>query len=72
MKYNDHKTIIADYIPDFSDNYDGSYDILGTYETEKRALEVLDEINRHIEELYNMTFTNNCGLSQFTYEMPKE
>lgn len=44
LKYSDNKTIIADYVPDFSDNYDGSYDVLGTYKTKERALEVLNEI----------------------------
>ena len=45
---------------------------LGTYETKERALEVLDEINRHIEELYNCKYGIEYDLSQFTYEMPKE
>lgn len=50
LKYNDNKTIIANYFPDFSDKYDGSYDILGTYESKERALEVLDEIDKVIIE----------------------
>lgn len=44
LKYNDKKTIIANYQPDFTDKYDGYYDVLGTYKTKERALEVLDEI----------------------------
>ena len=47
-------------------------DILGTYKTKERALEVLDEINRHIEELYNCKYGVEYDLSQFTYEMPEE
>ena len=45
LKYNDKKTIIANYQPDFTDNYDGYYEVLGAYKTKERALEVLDEIN---------------------------
>lgn len=45
---------------------------LGTYKTKERALEVLEEINRHIEELYNCKYGIEYDLSQFTYEMPKE
>ena len=44
LKYNDKKTIIANYQPDFTDNYDGYYEVLGAYKTKERALEVLDEI----------------------------
>lgn len=65
LKYNDNKTIIANYIPDFSDKYDGSYDILGTYETKERALEVLDEI----EDL--MRSLNSSDLKIIIYEMPE-
>lgn len=48
LKHNDKKTIIANYQPDFTDKYDGYYEILGTYKTEERALEVLDEIQKFI------------------------
>ena len=48
LKYNDKKTIIANYQPDFTDRYDGYYELLGTYETKERALEVLDEIQELI------------------------
>ncbi len=44
LKFNDKKTIIANFQPDFTDKYDGYYEVLGTYKTEERALEVLDEI----------------------------
>lgn len=44
LKYSDKKTIIANYQPDFTDNSDGYYEILGTYKTKERALEILDEI----------------------------
>lgn len=76
LKYNDKKTIIANYIPDFSDNYDGSYDILGTYESKERALEVLDEIQEHIGFLNVEMGAERFGELDFqadiVYEMPKE
>ncbi len=55
LKYDDKKKIIANYIPDFSDKYDGSYDDLGTYESKERALEVLDEIQNiiYMNKLFN-------------------
>lgn len=73
LNYNDNKTIIANYIPDFSDKYDGSYDILGTYETKERSLEVLDEIQKELigdtlHSAVNKAIKNNI----LVYEMPKE
>lgn len=46
--------------------------VLGKYSTKERALEVLDEINRHIEELHNCKYGVEYDLSQFTYEMPED
>ena len=66
LKYNDNKTIIADYIPDFSDKYDGSYDILGTYESKERALEILDEITKKLDN------ADDNGITTYVYKMPKE
>ena len=42
----------------------GNYELLGTYKTEERALEVLDEIQNILE-------TRN-GVNQMVYEMPQE
>lgn len=85
LKYNDKKTIIANYQPDFTDKYDGYYDVLGTYKTKERALEVLDEIQNailgilsleDIEEQKIKQYTGFACLSKVTnclvYEMPKE
>lgn len=73
LKYNDKKTIIANYQPDFTDKYDGYYDVLGTYKTKERALEVLDEIQNAI---LGILYTGFACLSKVTnclvYEMPKE
>ena len=66
LKYNDKKTIIANYQPDFTDKYDGYYEILGTYKTKKRALEVLDEIEDLIRIL------NRSDLKIVIHEMPEK
>ena len=55
LKRNDKKTIIANYQPDFTDKYDGYYEILGTYKTEERALEVLDEIQNLLMPIVEST-----------------
>lgn len=85
LKYNDKKTIIANYQPDFTDKYDGYYEVLGTYKTKERALEVLDEIQNailgilsleDIEEQKIKQYIGFACLSKVTnclvYEMPKE
>lgn len=75
LKYNDKKTIIANYQPDFTDKYDGYYDVLGTYETKERALEVLDEIQDVIISSSYMEINEKevmtCGSGK-VYEMPKK
>ena len=64
LKYND--TIIANYQPNFTDKYDGYYEVLGTYKTKERALEVLDEIQDLMRSLAD------SDLKIIQYEMPKE
>ena len=66
LKYNDKKTIIANYQPDFTDRYDGYYELLGTYKTKERALEVLDEIQGLMRSL------TDSDLKIIQYEMPQE
>ena len=88
LKYNDKKTIIANYQPDFTDKYDGYYEILGTYKSKERALEVLDEIQKCLEfqsvllgdnetamkVLANLpgTIAENKFKQSFVYQMPEE
>lgn len=76
LKYNDNKTIIANYQPDFTDKYDGYYEILGTYKSKERALEVLDEIQRLITDLqylsYGIENDKFCSYRPNVYEMPEE
>ena len=65
LNYENNKQIIANYIPDFFENSGAYYELLGTYETKERALEVLDEIQKYI-------LLPNTDNSAYIYEMPKE
>ena len=44
LDYQNNKQIIANYVPDFFVFSGAYYELLGTYKTKERALEVLDEI----------------------------
>ncbi len=44
INYQNNKQIIANYIPELYENSSCYYELLGTYSTIERALEVLDEI----------------------------
>lgn len=44
VNYRDNRQIIANYIPEMYENAGEYYELLGTYETKERALEILDEI----------------------------
>ena len=44
VNYQDNKQIIANYTPKLYENSWRYYELLGTYKTKERALEVLDEI----------------------------
>ena len=67
VNYQDNKQIIANYIPDFYPNSGEYYELLGTYKTKERALEVLDEIQSLlqptieykpiVQEEYNPAYT---------------
>ena len=78
VNYQDNKQIIANYTPELYENSGGYYELLGTYETKERALEVLDEIqnifslkieNKSYEEadlILKAKMLDSC------YQMPKE
>ena len=78
LKYGDLKTIIANYQPDFTDKYDGYYDVLGTYATKERALEVIDEI----QNIFSLTIKDSsyqeadlllkAKMLDIVYQMPEE
>ena len=44
LNYQNNKQIIANYEPEQYENSSCFYELLGTYKTKERALEVLDEI----------------------------
>ena len=44
LNYSNKKQIIANYTPESYENSGVYYELLGTYKTKERALEVLDEI----------------------------
>ena len=46
LNYQNNKQIIANYTPELYENSGGYYELLGTYKTKERALEVLDEIQK--------------------------
>lgn len=50
------------------------YEILGTYETKERALEILDEIQELLESVHITDISKKEGIvgANIFYEMPKE
>ena len=77
LNYQNNKQIIANYVPDFFENSGAYYELLGTYKTKERAIEVLDEIQdeligsdfMHIEKNEEVVLT--CGSAKI-YEMPEK
>ena len=66
LNYQDNKQIIANYIPDFFENSGAYYELLGTYETKERAIEVLDEI----QDLLQNAYIGNAN--RIVYKMPEK
>ena len=70
------KQIIANYTPELYENSGGYYELLGTYKTKERALEVLDEIQDELIGSDFMPIEKNeevvltCGSAKI-YEMPE-
>lgn len=76
LNYSNKKQIIANYMPELFENSGEYYELLATYETKERALEVLDEIQNKIN-LINLGHdfgSPMIDLNQptYIYEMPKE
>ena len=65
VNYRDNRQIIANYMPEEYENSGEYYELLGTYKSKERALEVLDEIQNYI-------LLPNTDNSAYIYEMPKE
>ena len=65
VNYQDNKQIIANYMPELYENSGEYYEILGTYKTKERAIEVLDEIRNYI-------LLPNIDNNAYVYQMPKD
>ena len=75
VNYQDNKQIIANYTPELYENSGGYYELLGTYKTKERAIEVLDEIQDELIGSDFMPIEKNeevltCGSARI-YEMPE-
>ena len=65
LDYQNNKQIIANYIPELYENSGAYYELLGTYKTKERAIEVLDEIQNYI-------LLPNTDNSAYVYNMPED
>lgn len=82
INYRDNRQIIANYIPEAYENAGEYYELLGTYKTKERALEVLDEIHSILQinagfDIYSKLGGFSNGFNEKynfvpVYEMPKE
>ena len=65
VNYQDNKQIIANYTPELYENSGGYYELLGTYKTKERSLEVLDEIQNILMPKYILDSSSikSCGNS---------
>ena len=66
LNYSDKKQIIANYIPELYENSGGYYELLGTYKTKERALEILDEIQHLLQTVYV------GSANRIVYQMPED
>ena len=74
VNYQDNKQIIANYMPELYENSGEYYEILGTYKTKERTLEVLDEIQnilkpKMIVNTYKVEQAKLCDGTQFIQPM---
>ena len=79
IDYQNNKQIIANYEPEQYENSSCFYELLGTYKTKERALEILDEIQNLM--LKGAFAKKENGLGEvldyipnnlIIYQMPKE
>ena len=68
VNYQDNKQIIANYTPELYENSGGYYELLGTYKTKERALEVLNMIEdvliaRRMIDIYGNNSALFSGIS---------
>ena len=76
LNYSNKKQIIANYTPESYENSGVYYELLGTYETKERAIEILGEIQDELISSDFMPIEKNeevvltCGSARI-YEMPE-
>ena len=77
LNYSNLKQIIANYTPESYENSGEYYELLGTYKTKERAIEILDEIQDELISSDFMPIEKNeevvltCGSARI-YEMPED
>ena len=76
VNYQDNKQIIANYMPELYENSGAYYELLGTYKTKERAIEVLDEIQEAKLGNFHYRCPSNVKISSkedtIIYQMPKD
>ncbi len=82
VNYQNNKQIIANYTPELYENSGEFVELLGIYKTKERALEVLDEIQYKIKNMYilencklpkNSCIEQRLAMDDFNiYEMPEK
>ena len=65
INYANKTQIIANCLPEYYENSGNYYELLGTYKTKERALEVLDEIQNILKPKYILDSSSikECGNS---------
>ena len=75
LDYQNNKQIIANYVPDFFENSGAYYELLGTYKTKERAIEILDEIQEAKLGNFHYRCPSNVKISgkedTIIYQMPE-
>ena len=74
LNYQNNKQVIANYEPEQYENSSCFYELLGTYKTKERAIEVLDEIQnilkpKMIVNTYKVEQAKLCDGTQFIKPM---
>ena len=73
LNYQNNKQIIANYTPELYENSGGYYELLGTYKTKERAIEILDEIQNMLYAGLKATNNNQlAGTTSIVYQMPEK
>ena len=75
LNYQNNKQIIANYTPELYENSGEYCELLGTYKTKERAIEVLDEIQNKIN-LINLGYDFGSPMIDlknptYIYQMPE-